>query len=226
MPVFDHLSIVIPIGLNDTAWRDLLAELDTLGHQPEIILSACQPPPAGIKLPDHAQWLLSPQGRARQLNAGVKQTSRRWLWLLHADSRLTPNTTAELQRFIQSDGQGLGYFRLKFAADGRQPTGLNAWGANVRSRCLGLPFGDQGFVVDKAVFEQLHGFDEAVTLGEDLDFVVRLQSAGLSLQELPAELITSARRYRQHGWLRTTLRHLWLTWQLTRQAKRRLRRAP
>ena len=80
----------------------------------------------------------------------------------------------------------------------------------------------KGFIISKSLFEQVHGFDETVTVGEDLDFVVRVQASGVLLQELPAELLTSARRYQQHGWLATTVRHIWLTWCLTRQAKRRL----
>jgi hypothetical protein len=61
--------------------------------------------------------------------------------------------------------------------------------------------------------------------GEDLDFVVRLQAAGLPLQQLPADLITSARRYRQYGWLTTTVRHIYLTGLLARQARQRLEQA-
>jgi len=187
-----------------------------------MILSACQPQPADIELPEQARWLCVPKGRALQLNAGGRQAVRGFIWFVHADTRLTPGVVAAVQRYLEADELSLGYFRLKFAEDGPGLTRLNGWAANMRSRCFGLPFGDQGFIVSKTVFEQLNGFDETLTLGEDLDFVVRLQAAGISLQELPAELITSARRYRQQGWLSTTLRHLWLTWQLTRQARRRL----
>jgi len=223
MPVFSNLSIVIPIGPDDNAWRHVLNELADFGTEPEIILSACQQQSADIELPEQARWLCGPQGRARQLNAGGRQATRGWLWFVHADTRLTPGVATAVQHYMEADEQGLGYFQLKFAEDGPGLTRLNAWAANMRSRCFGLPFGDQGFIVRKTVFEQLQGFDETIPLGEDLDFAVRLQAAGIRLQELPAELITSARRYRQQGWLSTTLRHLWLTWQLTRQARRRLR---
>ena len=116
----------------------------------------------------------------------------------------------------------MAYFRLKFAEDGPKQTRLNAWAANIRSRYFGLPFGDQGFIINKSVFERINGFDETVLVGEDLDFVVRLKALDIPLNELSAELITSARRYQQHGWLITSIRHIWLTWLLTRQAKRRL----
>lgn len=225
MAAFSDLSIVIPVGPEDDAWRHLLNELADFGQEPEIILSACRPQPADIELPGHARWFCAPQGRAHQLNSGASQSARGYIWFVHADTRFTPGVKAAVQHFIEADGQGLGYFRLVFADDGPGLTRLNAWAANFRSRCFGLPFGDQGFIVRKSVFRHMKGFDETIALGEDLDFVVRLQTAGIPLQALSAELITSARRYRHHGWLSTTFRHLWLTWQLTRQARRRLRPA-
>ena len=222
MTALNDLSIVIPVGPEDDAWHHLLKELADFGQEPEIILSACRQQPADTELPGHAHWFCAAQGRAHQLNNGASQSARGYIWFVHADTRFTPGVMEAVQHFIEADGQGLGYFRLMFADDGPGLTRLNASAANFRSRCFGLPFGDQGFIVRKSVFRQMNGFDESVALGEDLDFVVRLQAAGIPLHELPAELITSARRYRHHGWLSTTARHLWLTWQLTRQARRRL----
>ena len=222
MSVFDNLSIVVPVGSEDNAWQYLLKELQVFGSNVDIILSACQAQPVYMILPSNVHWLQSQQGRARQLNAGAEQAARDIIWFLHADSRFTSAVKDEMCSFIKTEGQAMGYFRLKFANDGPEQTRLNAWAANIRSRYLGLPFGDQGFVMNKSIFEQLNGFDETVSIGEDLDFVIRLQAAGHLLHELSAELITSSRRYQQQGWLKTTTRHIWLTWCLTRQAKRRL----
>jgi len=222
MTVFSKLTVVIPVGRNDTSWQDLLQDLTVFAEHPEIILSACQQQPANIQLPDNASWLCASAGRARQLNAGARQACREVIWFLHADSRLTFAVIEAVHDFLAQGQRGLGYFRLRFAGDGPWQTCLNAWAANIRSRFFALPFGDQGFIIDKALFARLHGFDESVAPGEDLDFVVRLRAAGMPLRELSADLITSARRYQQYGWLATTLRHLWLTWHLTRKARRRL----
>ena len=222
MNKFNQLSIVIPVGPDERAWRHLLNELVVFGDNIEIILSACQAQPDDFELPGNTRWLQGAQGRACQLNAGAKEASKHFIWFLHADTRLTTGVVAVMHRYLQIDGRYLGYFRLRFACDGPVLTRLNAWAANWRSRWFRLPFGDQGFVVDRPLFEQLNGFDEAVGLGEDLDFVVRLRAAGFELLELPSELITSARRYRQHGWLATTIRHIRLTLRLTREARRRL----
>lgn len=220
---FSHLSIVIPVGFNDRSWRRLLNDLSKFGRDSEIILSACQVQPDDIELADNVVWTQSTQGRAQQLNAGAKLVSGDFIWFLHADTRLTRDVLTAVQQFIKSGDNNLAYFKLKFADDGPKQTYLNAWAANIRSRFFGLPFGDQGFILSKSLFAQIKGFDETVSLGEDLDFVMRMQAADVSLQELPAELITSARRYQQQGWLLTTIRHVGLTWLLTRRAKQRLR---
>lgn len=222
MTGYSDLSIVVPIGPGDTAWQGLLDELACLQSEPEIILSACRPQPAGIVLPDNIQWVQGRQGRALQLNAGANLASRPVLWLLHADSRFTEDTLQAAHHFLSNDEDRIGYFRLNFADDGPLMTRANAWFANLRSRFLHLPFGDQGFILKQSLFKKLQGFDEKVMPGEDLDFVVRARAFGVVLQELPAELITSARRYRQYGWLATTVRHIVLTWRLTRQARLRL----
>jgi len=218
----NKLSIVIPVGPGECAWHQLLIDLEIFGKEVEIIISACQGQIVDFELPENVQWIQAAQGRACQLNAGAKKTTGELIWFLHADTRLTMGVIEAVQQTIESDVQNMGYFRLKFADDGPRQTQMNAWAANIRSRFFGLPYGDQGFIMNKTVFEQLNGFDETISLGEDLDFVVRLRAAGISLQELPAELLSSSRRYQQHGWLSTTLRHLYLTLYLTCQAKRRL----
>ena len=222
MTGFGKLSVVIPVGPDDNTWQHLLKELTVFGTELEIILSACQIQPIDIELPNHVLWIQSSKGRAYQLNAGVKHATRSFVWFLHADTRFSVGVKEAIFSYIEISSHTMGYFRLKFASDGPAKTRLNAWGANIRSRYFGLPFGDQGFVINKSLFEHTNGFNESVLVGEDLDFVVRVKASGMQLQELPAELISSSRRYKEYGWFTTTTRHLWLTWCLTRQAKRRL----
>lgn len=221
--IFKHLSIVIPVAPNDQSWRYLLLDLAEFGQELEIILATCQSQADDFKMPDNVRWLPSNQGRAQQLNAGAKQSTRDFIWFLHADSRLTTEVIATIRHYLKKDDKHLAYFRLKFADDGPIQMILNAWAANIRSQYFDLPFGDQGFILSRVLFVQLKGFSEHINLGEDLDFILRVKAAGITLQGLPASLITSARRYQQHGWLLTTARHIFLTCLLIHQAKKRLR---
>jgi len=219
---FSGLSIIIPVGSNDSSWQELLNECTVFGSEIEIIISACQNQPDGFELPANIKWIKAPQGRASQLNAGTEKATGNILWFLHADTQFTADIIKVIRSYLDKSDNSMGYFRLKFANDGPRQTQLNAWAANIRSRFFGLPFGDQGFIMNKSLFNQLNGFDEAVLVGEDLDFVVRVQALGFPLQQLSSTLITSSRRYQQQGWLSTTIKHVYLTWTLTRQAKQRL----
>ena len=61
------------------------------------------------------------------------------------------------------------------------------------------------------------GFDAQLRAGEDHALVWRARHDGLPLRRLAAPLYTSARKYAEHGWFRTTAWHLSATW---RQARR------
>jgi GT2 family glycosyltransferase len=150
----------------------------------------------------------SPPGRAKQMNRGARRARGDWLWFLHADSHLSSNCLPQLLRFVAREQDALGWFDLAFLPDGPGLMWLNALGANLRSRWLGLPFGDQGFVLPAHTFATLGGYDETIPDGEDHRLVWRARQAGVPLERIGATLTTSARKYREHGWWRVTRRHL------------------
>ena len=218
------LSVVIPLAPKEQAWRDLLPQLLDCGEGSEILLVHAESDHLDLgdhDAPPNLRLIASVPGRARQLNTGARMARGRWLWFLHADSRLTAGVLLELQRFIVADDDALGYFDLRFERDGPWLTRLNAAGANLRARWLGLPFGDQGFVLRAETFHRLDGYDEAADYGEDHLLVWSARAAGVPLRRLPAAIVTSARRYREHGWWSTTLKHLRLTAQQARVGRRR-----
>ena len=61
---------------------------------------------------------------------------------------------AHLQR------QDAGYFRLKFASAGL-PARLVAGWANLRSKLFGVPYGDQGLLISRALYDEV----ECSTIG-------------------------------------------------------------
>ncbi len=141
------------------------------------------------------------------------------LWLLHADSEPDPPCVDAARRFMQQGLEAIGWFDLRFGDDGPAAVALNSWGANLRSRWFKLPFGDQGWLLPRALFEKLGGFDPDFGRGEDLEFIVRARRAGIPLIRIGAVLRSSARRYQEHGWLPTTLKHLALTVRLHHKAR-------
>lgn len=217
-------SVIIPVGPGDTGWRDLLPRLDRLPRGSEIIISAttgavCR---ADLEaLPHRPIWLTGPAGRADQLNRGVARASGDRLWLLHADS-LPDAAVVDCAAGLRIDDDEIAWFDLRFH-DGPALVRLNAHGATLRSRLLGLPFGDQGWLLARSLFDRLGGFDPALKRGEDLDFIVRARACGVRLKRTGLALATSGRRYLDHGWLSTTARHVRLTPVLWFRARRRVR---
>jgi hypothetical protein len=215
-----RVSVVVPVGPGEAVPSALCDQLAALPRAAEVLVVCAAPggaARAGVTSaggPEIA-WHVAPAGRATQQNAGAAAASRPWLWFLHADSRLAPATLPALAALIADDRPALGYFDLRFH-DGPHLMALNAAGAWVRSRWLGLPFGDQGLALPRPAFAALGGFDPSVARGEDHDLVWRVRRAGLPLRPLRAPLYTSARRYVEHGWWRTTTSHLRETWSQAR----------
>ena len=206
-----NLSIIIPLGPDEDQLAPLLADLAPLSAETEIILVFCGGEErGGDNRP--LRWLRSEQGRAIQQNVGARAATGEFLWFLHADSRVTPEVLAALERSLDQAPKALHYFHLKFKADGPWGMRLNEAGAWFRSTILGVPFGDQGFCLRKDSFVRIGGFNEQAAFGEDHLLVWQARQAGIKLRCTGAALLTSARKYSAQGWGALTLKYqlLWL----------------
>lgn len=125
------------------------------------------------------------------------------LLFLHADTHL-PEGFPQTVRATLADGCVAGAFRLRI--DGEHP-GLRwvEWGANLRSRLLALPYGDQALFLPARRFYDMGGFADVPWM-EDIEFVRRLRRTG-RIAIAPTAVTTSARRWQSWGILRTTLIH-------------------
>ena len=214
-----RLAVVVPVGPGDTLAEALVLQLDSLPARAQVLVvcsSHAEVARLSRQLAPHVrpEWtvLAAHAGRASQQNAGAALAGRPWLWFLHADSVLSSTALPALARLVAGDAPALGYFDLQFLDDGPALMRLTAAGAWLRSRWLQLPFGDQGLVLPRLLFERLGHFDTLLESGEDHDLVWRVRRAGVPLRPLRAPLYTSARKYVVHGWGRTTLQHLGATW--------------
>jgi rSAM/selenodomain-associated transferase 2 len=148
----------------------------------------------------------APRGRGTQLAAGAQAARGTWLLFLHADSRLDMGWREAVRAFAAMPrGEGrAGYFDLALddpAPAARRIERLVAW----RSRVLGLPYGDQGLLISRALYEAVGGY-AAIPLMEDVDLVRRVGRGRLA--RIGATITTSARRYRDGGYIRRPLRNL------------------
>jgi hypothetical protein len=96
------------------------------------------------------------------------------------------------------------YFRYALDDDApaaRRLERVVAW----RCRRLGLPYGDQGLLLSRALYDAVGGY-RPIVLMEDVDIVRRLGRARLAA--LDHKAVTSAARYRRDGYLRRSARNL------------------
>jgi rSAM/selenodomain-associated transferase 2 len=143
------------------------------------------------------------RGRGGQIARGVEAASGDWLLILHADTHPAPGWTAAVRAHIADHPENAGYFDLAFRAAGLGPW-LVARAANVRSRLLWLPYGDQGLVISRALFDKVGGMP-VIPLMEDVELARRLKGR---LRPLGVAATTSAARYDRDGWLNRSARNL------------------
>ncbi len=146
------------------------------------------------------------RGRGSQLAAGAAEATQPWLLFLHADTSLGDGWAAEVARFLSRPDAAEYASAFRLVLDDESPQArrverLAAW----RARALGLPYGDQGLLVSRSLYEAVGGF-RPIPLMEDVDLVRRIGKRRLRFFESPA--VTSAERYRRDGWRARPLRNL------------------
>jgi len=150
-----------------------------------------------------AKIVTSVKGRGQQLAAGCALAKGPWLLILHADSRLAVGWETIALSHIRQQADRAGYF--KFQLD--DPSLIaRVWemGVALRCRLLALPYGDQGLLISKALYEAAGGF-EAVPLMEDVGLVRRLGRK--RLRALEGKILTRSERFRKAGYFSRTLRN-------------------
>jgi rSAM/selenodomain-associated transferase 2 len=145
-------------------------------------------------------------GRGTQLAAGAVAAAADWLLFLHADCRLERGWEAAACAFLTAAGatSRAGYFDFALDDNGvaaRRLERIVAW----RCRVLALPYGDQGLLIGRRLYQSIGGF-AALPVMEDVDLVRRLGRRRVA--RIGCRCIASARRYRRDGYWLRPLRNL------------------
>jgi rSAM/selenodomain-associated transferase 2 len=151
-----------------------------------------------------ARLVRSTPGRGIQLAAGAAAATGDWLLFLHADTVLAPGWRAAADRHIERQRGKAACFRFRLDAREWQARLVEA-GVALRVRLLGLPYGDQGLLISRRLYDEIGGY-RPLPLMEDVDLVRRI--GGPRLERLGVTALTSPDRWRQGGWLRRSLRNL------------------
>lgn len=156
-----------------------------------------------------ARIIKSAPGRGQQLQTGARAACFPWILFLHADTVLEPGWEREVGAFIERVETGRrpeagAVFRFALDDLGFWPRFVE-WGVAVRTSLLRLPYGDQGLVIPRRLYDRIGGFRD-LPLMEDVDMVRRLGRSRTSV--LRATAVTSAARYKRDGYIRRIARNL------------------
>lgn len=201
------ISIIIPVFNEAKTLPKFICRLDASVKDGEVIIVDGQSLDETMALarkqasPD-VIIMQSGRGRARQMNSGAALAHGDILLFLHADTILPLGALADIEKTLVDPDVVGGRFRIELD---NQKLRYRLIGAmiNIRDAMFGGFTGDQAIFVRKKDFLSLGGFNE-IEICEDLDFAARMQKAGKVVQ-LPAKVITSARRWEKDGWAKTII---------------------
>jgi rSAM/selenodomain-associated transferase 2 len=206
--IMKQLSIIVPMLDEAVALPLLLQRLSALQDQGcEIIIADGGSTDGSVAIAERAGCTVvyAQQGRARQMNAGAASASGQVLLFLHADTCLPDGAVDLIASALQKSCWG----RFDVCIAGRAPMlKVIACMMNWRSRLTGIATGDQAMFVSRAAFDQINGFPDQALM-EDIALSTRLRALARPAC-IGQRVVTSGRRWEQHGVWRTML----LMWRL------------
>ena len=177
----------------------------------EVIIADGGSTDATLSIADHAgaEIVLGPKGRGSQLKAGAARARFPWLLFLHADTVLEHGWIGEVGELLDEVAawrreQVAAVFRFALDDRGLAPRIVER-GVAMRTRLMKLPYGDQGLLMPRALYDAVGGFYD-LPLMEDVDIVRRIGRQRIEV--LDSRALTSAERYRSEGYARRVVRNL------------------
>ena len=204
-----ELSIVVPV-LNEArhieAALTALAPFRARGAELIVVDGGSNDGTPDIAASFVDRIIEAPRGRATQMNAGTAVARGKTLVFLHADTHLPANADTLMRDHLARSNRLWGRFDVRFDQGGWMS--LIASMMNLRSRLTGIATGDQAIFVSRSAFDAVGGFPP-LALMEDIAFSARLKRLSRPVC-IDVPVVTSARRWRDHGMLRTVI----LMWRL------------
>jgi rSAM/selenodomain-associated transferase 2 len=195
------LSVVVPTFNEEAVIAETLRRIvASVAPRELIVADGCSADDTAARARPYATVLAVPGTRGAALNRAAMLATGDVLLFLHADTILPTGTEAAIARAFQDVEVIGGAFRLRFDHPGRLAT-LLASHVNLRSSLSNTFFGDQALFVRREIFVRVGGFKEWSVM-EDMEILGRLRPHG-RLVLLDEEVITSTRRHRKIGWVRT-----------------------
>lgn len=160
----------------------------------EVIISDGGSRDATLDIADAAGCVLvqGEPGRAKQLISGVARAKAKWLLVLYPQTALKTGWTEEVQMFLRFNEARKRAAAFKLSFDDTSAKAALFW-ARMRANVMKLPYGDQGLLISRFLYDGLNGYRDVPH--EDIDLARRIGRARLVFLE--TEAVTSADQYRR-----------------------------
>ncbi len=140
------------------------------------------------------------KGRGQQLSLGANWAGDAdWFLFLHADNKLPENWRNSVERHVKRRPDSVGYFRYRADASGLWPRIMD-FGVMMRCRWWRLPYGDQGLLIPRAIYEAVGGYP-AQSLFEDVAIIDKISKTigRRKLRYLKGSMRVDISRYAEKG---------------------------
>lgn len=193
-----NISVIIPVGHKDYDFK-LIDQIREKFEDFEIIIAASYQNNEVVKLEEKVDKIISVRNstRAKALNTGAEAATHDLLWFLHLDSNISLLDKTDFEKI---DDKKINTFLLKFDDEKIK---YNAVGANLRTKYLRIPFGDQSFVIKNRLFNFLGEFTEGLDKGEDHEFIWKAKTVGIKINIIENYISSSASKYNKHAIIQT-----------------------
>ena len=191
------ISVVIPtVNVERLLPRcfDSLISAAVRGVVREVIVSDAGSTDTTLEIADGAgaHIVHARKGRGQQLAQGAAIARSDWLLFLHPETALEPGWEVEAESFIDQavmEQPRAAVFRFALEDFGNAARRAEAL-ASLRTAMFALPFGDQGLLIPKRLYQKLGGY-RALADMEDADLVRRIGRR--RLVSLRARAVNAAR---------------------------------
>ena len=196
-----YLSVIIPVLNEDSRIGTIINRVMDVNAEIIVVDGGSNDKSVGLAKSLGVKVVESSRGRSSQMNAGALAGSGNNLLFLHADTMVPENYISLIFEALLDKQPVAGAFAFKTDMDNALMKFIELT-ANIRSHYLRLPYGDQGIFMSKADFIRAGIYPE-VPVAEDI-FLIRNLKKFAKIKTIPENSVTSARRWRKHGFFKTT----------------------
>ena len=197
----ENVCVVIPVFRDAELLKNLLLDLTSSSFGKIVVSYADES--EFVDSPDIV-FLRSPRGRGRQIAEAIAHTNTEWVWVLHADVRISRKAIQALRDALSYSDWGA--FKIELSGHSKLLQTISFM-MNWRSRLTSIYTGDQGMYVRRTLLDLIGGYPPT-ELMEDIECSRRLRRIQRGCQ-VPVRLTVSARKWEQEGVIRTILRMWW-----------------